>query len=341
MMASPLHRALIVGAGSIGERHLRCFQATGRASVSFVEINPALRQTIAERYGVPGFASLDEALASAEDAPGQRLAVIATPAPLHVSQATTLVAAGWHTLVEKPLSTSTKGCARLAELARERNAVVAVAYVYRAFPALAAMRDAIASGRFGRPVELVAVCGQNFPTYRPAYADTYYVDRATGGGAIQDALTHILNAGEWILGPINRLVADAAHQVLPEVKVEDTVHVLARHGEVLASYSLNQHQAPNEVTLTAVCDRGTARWESHCHRWRWMVTPDEPWHEESHEPLPRDAAFVAQAHRFLDAVERKSQPACSLAEGLQTLQVNLAALASVESRGWQTVGDAR
>ena len=47
MMASEKHRVLIVGAGSIGERHLRCFQATGRASVSFVEISPALRQTIA------------------------------------------------------------------------------------------------------------------------------------------------------------------------------------------------------------------------------------------------------------------------------------------------------
>ena len=339
-MASAKHRVLIVGAGSIGERHLRCFQATGRASLSFVEISPALRQTIGERYGVPGFASLDEALANTADAMGERLGVIATPAPLHVSQATTLVSAGWHALIEKPLSTGSDGCTRLAELAHERNVVVAVAYVYRAFPALAAMREAIVGGRFGRPVELVAVCGQNFPTYRPAYRDTYYADRATGGGAIQDALTHLLNAGEWILGPIDRLVADAAHRVLPDVTVEDTVHLLARHGSVLASYNLNQHQAPNETTLTVVCEQGTVRWESHCQRWRWMVRPDEPWHEELHEPLPRDAAFIAQAQRFIDAVERKAQPACSLAEGLQTLRVNRAALASLESRGWRNVGDA-
>ena len=29
---------------------------------------------------------------------------------------------------------------------------------------------------------------------------------------------------------------------------KDTVHVLARQRGVMASYSLNQHQAPNEVT---------------------------------------------------------------------------------------------
>ena len=40
-------------------------------------------------------------------------------------------------------------------------------------------------------------------------------------------------------------------------------HVLARHDDVLANYSLNQHQAPNELTLTVVCERGTLRVELH------------------------------------------------------------------------------
>jgi len=164
----------------------------------------------------------------------------------------------------------------------------------------------VLSGRFGKPVEIVAVCGQHFPTYRPAYRETYYVDRATGGGAIQDALTHILNVGEWLVGPIERLVADAAHRVLAGVTVEDTVHVLTRHGDVLGSYSLNQHQAPNEVTMTVICERGTVRWETHAQRWRWMMHPDDLWHDEPHEPQPRDAMFVTQANRFLDAVEGRT-----------------------------------
>lgn len=336
------HHVLIVGAGSIGERHLRCFQATGRAAVSFVEINPALRARIADQYRAASFASLDDALAADGGSTARlNVAVVATPAHLHLQQAAQLVSSGMHVLIEKPLGTSLDGALRLAELAREHRLMIAVAYVYRCIGALAAMREAVVSGRFGQPVELVAVCGQHFPTYRPAYRDTYYTDRATGGGAIQDALTHLLNAGEWIVGPIDRVVADAAHQVLDGVTVEDTVHLLARHGQVLASYSLNQHQAPNEVTLTVVCERGTARWESHQHRWRWMMVPDEPWHDEPHEPMPRDGAFVAQANRFLDAVEGRTAPACTLAEGLQTLRVNLAALASLESHGWISVGGAR
>ncbi len=338
------HSLLIVGVGSIGERHLRCFQATGRAEVAFVEINDALRATISERYGVPGFANLDDAIGDRLDStqsttPRFTAAVVATPANLHIEIATRLAEAGIHLLIEKPLSTSTDNIDLLARTVNKRGLVVNVAYVLRCFPALAAMRDALISGRFGKPVEIVAVSGQNFPTYRPAYRNTYYTDHITGGGAIQDALTHTLNAGEWLVGPIERLVADAAHCVLEGVSVEDTVHVLTRQGDVLGSYSLNQHQSPNESTITVICECGTVRWESHAQRWRWMIRPDEPWHDEPNEPQPRDAAFIAQAIRFLDAVERGEKPLCSLDEGMQTMRVNLATLASIKSCNWQTIGD--
>jgi predicted dehydrogenase len=324
---------LIIGAGSIGERHLRCFQATGRADIVLAEINDDLRRRIAERYGLAQtYSHLDDALALRFDA-----AVIATPAPLHVSQAMRLAEAGVHVLIEKPLGTSLKNIDSLRQVIRENKVTAAVAYVYRCHPCLAAMRQAILAGRFGKPVELVAVCGQHFPTYRPAYRQIYYTDRATGGGAIQDALTHVVNAGEWLLGPVDRLVADAAHQVLEGVTVEDTVHLLARHGRVLASYSLNQHQAPNEFTLTVVCERGTARCEFHENRWRWMTEPGGTWHDDSIPPLERDTIFISQANVFLDAVEGKSVPPCTLTEGIQTLRVNLAALASLEHGTWQTI----
>ena len=335
---SHAHHTLIVGVGSIGERHLRCFQSTGRSDVSFVEINDALRVTISERYGVQGFASLESAISELFRG-GQPItaAVVATPANRHLEIATQLAEAGFHLLIEKPLSTTIEGYDRLVEVIGRLKLVVGVAYVMRCFPALAAMRDALRSGRFGKPVEIVSVCGQNFPTYRPAYRNTYYVNRATGGGAIQDALTHVLNAGEWLVGPIDRLVADAAHRVLEGVTVEDTAHVLTRQGAVLGSYSLNQHQAPNETSITVICDDGTVRWESHANRWRWMLRPEEAWQDEPFEAQPRDAAFIAQANQFLDAVETQSSPLCSLEEGLQTLRVNLAALASVDGGGWQPI----
>lgn len=324
---------LIIGVGSIGERHLRCFQGTGRAGLSFCEVNPVLRDRIAAQYGIANaYPDLDAALSDHHTA-----AVICAPAHLHIPMARKLAEAGIHLLIEKPLSTSLDGVEELRRSIAQRDLVAAVAYVHRAQPVLEAMKLALDSGRFGRPVELIIQCGQHFPTYRPAYREIYYKDRATGGGAIQDALTHMLNAAEWLVGPIDRVAADAAHQVLDGVDVEDTVHVLARHGALMASYSLNQHQAPNEVQLTVIGDRGTCRWEPHHNRWRWMAAPNDSWHDEPFDPLERDALFVRQANAFLDALEDRRLPLCSLDDAIQTLRVNLAVLAAAESQTWQQV----
>jgi predicted dehydrogenase len=239
-------------------------------------------------------------------------------------------------LIEKPLSVALAGAEELLELAQSRQVTAAVAYVYRAHPALQAMRQVLLSGRFGPAVQVVAVFGQHFPFYRPAYRDIYYRDRATGGGAIQDALTHVINAAQWLVGPVTELTADAAHQVLDGVSVEDTVHVIARHTQLMASYSLNQHQCANEGTLTVICEQGMVRYEAHRGRWLWAEHPEAPWHEEPTVPLERDELFRRQADAFLDAVEGKSPPLCDLSEGLQTLQVNLAALRSTHTRRWET-----
>ncbi|MDB5392264.1 MAG: ycjS 2 [Planctomycetaceae bacterium] len=327
-------RVVVIGVGSIGERHVRCFLATGRADVSIVEYKSALAKDVAARYGVVAHCDLEAALASRPT-----VAVIATPAPLHIAQATRLVEAGVQVLIEKPLSISLEGVTRLQQLVAERPAVVGVAYVYRAFPVLVAMRDALQSGRFGTPRQITAVCGQHFPTYRPAYREIYYADRKAGGGAIQDALTHVINMGEWLVGPVNKLVADAAHLVLPGVEVEDTVHVLTRQGSVMGAYSLNQHQAPNETVITVICDQGTVRCEIHNNRWLWMTKPGDAWHEEPFGPSERDAAFIAQANAFLDAVEGKRPLLCPLTEGVQTLKGNLAILESAEHGTWQTINN--
>lgn len=331
-MSGSLHKVLVVGAGSIGERHLRCFQATQRCEVLFAEINESLRHTVAKRYGAQGFVEVESALRESPDA-----AVIATPAHLHVELAIELAEAGLHLLIEKPLGTDTNGVQVLRKAVRKKQILAGVAYVYRSHPVLADMRQAIVGGRFGKPVELVVVSGQHFPTYRPAYREIYYRDRAMGGGAIQDALTHLINAAEWLVGPVTRLVADAAHHVLPGVEVEDTVHLLARHGEVLASYSLNQHQAPNETTVSVICEGGTARFEAHENRWRWMSSPGNEWQSGISQQLARDELFILQAHHFLDAVEAKCALRCSLEDGLQTLRVNLAALKSAAQGTWQTI----
>ena len=329
-----MHRVLVVGTGSIGERHVRCFLQTGRAEVGICEINDDLRAQITDRYGITKtYSRLEDAAAESWDA-----GLVATPAHLHIPMAAALAESGCSLLLEKPLSVSMAGVDELIEFVEKKKIPAMVAYVWRSHPGIKKLKEALDSGRFGKPLLIIVNTGQNFPTYRPAYRDIYYKNRATGGGAIQDGITHMFNAAEWLVGPITRICTDADHKVLEGVEVEDTVNSLTRHGDVMGCFSLNQFQAPNEMTITVNCERGTVRFETHTQSWRWMVEPDEGWHIEPVVSKERDEMYIAQANRFLDTVEGKTAPLCSLKEALQTLRVNLAALTSADNRGaWQTV----
>lgn len=324
-------RVLIVGTGSIGERHLRCFQALPEVKVAACEPNATLAATIAERYGCTIHASLDEAL----NAPlPYEMAVICTPAHTHIPIALRLFEAGLHLLIEKPLAVTEEGIEALLCAAAERpHQVIRIAYVLHCSPVLLKLRELMAEAGFGTPKQITYVGGQHFPTFRPAYRTIYYARHESGGGAIQDALTHSLNAVEWLAGaPIASLFAYANHQVLEGVEVEDTVNLTARLANgALASFSINQFQAPNEATYTFHFAEGSLKAEPHQYRVGIMRHGDTGWTWHTVPQEERDATFTRQAAHFIAATEGKETPLATLEEGIQTLRVNIAALQSART----------
>jgi len=283
---------------------------------------------MATKYKVPTTADWESALeAGAFDA-----VVICTPAHLHVAMALRALRAGCHVLIEKPLSQSLQSVAELLRARDEAGRKAVVAYVLHVYPLLSQARDFIRSGALGPIRHVTSTSGQHFPAGRPAhavnYAQTYYRDRKTGGGAIQDALTHTANWVESVIGPTDSLYCDSAHQVLPGVTVEDTVNLCARHGDILVNYTINQFQAPNESTIQFNAASGSVKIETHLRRWGVQKLGETAWTWTEIPPAERDAPFIAQANRFLDLIEGKLADLCTLEAAEQTLRFNLAAIAS-------------
>lgn len=322
MSSRPL--TLVIGCGSIGERHVRTFLATGRTGVIACDNRPAIRQQMSEKYGVETAAEWSDALKN----PQVTGVVIATPANTHVEIATRCLEAGRHILIEKPLSLDLQGVEQLRATHQRAGKFAGVAYVLHFVPGLQAARKFLLAGPFG-PIRHVTVnTGQHFPLFRPAYREIYYRDRSQGGGAIQDALTHMANAVEWVAGPTTRVFCDADHQVLEGVTVEDTVNVTARNGGALVSYALNQFQALNETRWDFHAETGSVRVELNAQRWGTLARGDTDWVWHAAPVTERDQLFVDQAHAFLDGSEGKPNSLCTLDEGIQTLRFNLAALKS-------------
>lgn len=321
-----MHKVLIIGCGSIGERHLRCFLRTGRAEVVATDTSPTTLQRIKETYGV----RTSEDWQTAVRRGGHDAAVICTPATLHVEMATRALERGLHVLIEKPLSLSLAGIEDLLAARTRSGRQVAVAYTYHSIPVLRAVKAFLAENPLGPLLQAVITAGQPFHRLRPGYASTYYRDRATGGGAIQDALTHAANWIESVLGPTESVLCDCAHLGVPNVEVEDTVHIAARHARARCSYTLNQFQAPNETYLQLNSATASLRIELHRQRWGTFTSESTDWEWRPALPSDRDTPFTNQANSFLDQIEGQPSPLCSLEAGIQTLRFNLAALAAAD-----------
>lgn len=334
-LMSTVHSTLIIGCGSIGERHLRCFQHTGRTRLTACDTVPALREKMAATYAVPVVADAAAAIASG----AYDTAVVCTPAHTHVPLAIRALRAGLHVLVEKPLSTSLAGVGDLLQAHEESGRQAAVAYVWHAHPLMIAVREFLRLGEFGPVLHASVVSGQPFHVLRPAYAQVYYRDRATGGGAIQDALTHVANWMESVVGPTDSVLCDCAHQFLPGVEVEDTVHIAARNGRALVNYALNQFQAPNESAVQFDAAGGSVRLELHALRWGTCAAGAATWTWRTLPALERDELFTRQAAAFLDQAEGAPARLCSLAAAAQTLRFNLAALAAAERGARVSLGE--
>ena len=293
-------KVLVIGCGSIGERHVRCFQQIGRAEPTACDVDPALLGKMGDTYKVPTLPDWEKAV----DGGKFDVVVICTPAQFHIPMSIRALRAGSHVLCEKPLSISLQGVDELIRARDKSGRQIAIAYTQHMVPCLIQAREFLRSGELGPILQATSVAGQPFNIFRPAYAQVYYRSHSSGGGAIQDALTHTANWMESVVGPADSLVCDCAHLSLAGVEVEDTVHIAARHGPTLVSYALNQFQMPNESTVQLNTASGSVKIELHAQRWGVLRKSGEDWSWREAAVPHRDSYYNAQADSFFDQLDR-------------------------------------
>ena len=315
---------LIVGTGSIGERHARCFGQLADVEVSICEPNEPLRRRVAEAYAVR------QALADYDQAPLEEFeaVVICTPAPLHIPMAIRALRAGCHVLCEKPLSTSLDGVDDLREAICASGRVFRVAYTWRRHPGMQWVKSQLAGGSIGRPSQATIVSGQDFAFFRPAYREIYYARHESGGGAIQDGATHMVDFLVWCLGPARSVSCEADHLALEGVRVEDTVSLTLRfqNSPAIATLVMNQFQKNNDLRVEVAGILGTVRFDIADER--CSIFRDGQWR---HTPVPardRDANYIDQAAAFFDAIDDRASNLCTLDEAVHVLRAVLGAMLS-------------
>nr|MDA8263542.1 Gfo/Idh/MocA family oxidoreductase [Actinomycetota bacterium] len=135
---------------------------------------------------------------------------ITTPNALHVELVEAFSAAGKHVFCEKPVGGTPEQTARAELAARKAGVISAVGYNYRWAPMVQEAKRLINDGVLGR---ITNYRGRFFSTYGadPSGLLTwrYLVDEG-GYGVSSDLLSHSVDLGLYLLGPIARVVGTTA-----------------------------------------------------------------------------------------------------------------------------------
>jgi len=322
-------RVLVVGAGSIGSRHIRNLLSLG-AVVSVYRYRQDKANEV-KRLGanIALFTSLEEALASDVQA-----VVIANRPDQHIPVALAAAKRGLHLFIEKPLSSNMAALDQLHQIVLQKELIVEVGCMMRFHPNLLWIREAIDAGKIGKVYSARAVVGQYLPDWRPTqdYRKTYSAHAGQGGGAVLD-LIHELDYLVWWFGPVEEVSAFLGRVSDLEISCEDIAHILLRFKTGVMSQVSMDYLRPGYYRIAEVVgSRGTLFWD---HRTGTVLLRNAAAEEVCHRtPLDfdRNMMFLDHMCHFLKAISGGVTPAVSIAQSIEVQQVALAAHRSSNTR---------
>jgi predicted dehydrogenase len=147
-----MQSVIVVGAGNWGKNLVSNFHALG-ALAGVVELSPKLREGIITNYpDIPLYDDFQMALVQT----AATAVVIATPASTHYDLAMQAMVSGKDVFVEKPMTLTLAESIALAEYADRHDRILMVGHLLLYQPAIAWIRDYIASGKLGDIKRVVA-----------------------------------------------------------------------------------------------------------------------------------------------------------------------------------------
>jgi predicted dehydrogenase len=131
--------------------------------------------------------------------------LLATPHSLHPAQVVACAAARKHVFCEKPLALRRADAVRMFDACRDAGVTLAVGHNRRFWPAMAALRDTVASGELGA---ILHIEGHNSNENSQTITAGWRLspDQSPGGG-LTGAGLHVLDAFVSLLGPARRVYA--------------------------------------------------------------------------------------------------------------------------------------
>jgi UDP-N-acetylglucosamine 3-dehydrogenase len=303
-------RVGVVGTGGWGKNHVRVLNEI-QCLAAVCDMNGERLDSFAKNFHVPGYTSVESMLKKEKlDA-----VTICTPASTHFQIASQALAAGLHTFVEKPMTTTVKDGEALIEAAKKAKRTLTVGFIERFNPPITALKQMIAEGKMGSPILL------------EFHRENRRGENISDVGIVKDASVHDIDTACWLFGESPKVVYARVGTMYVPLEHEDFATILLGFSGQKTAFLVTNWITPNRVrTLSAVFSGGVVdvdfvTQQTSIHEGAATTVPTRPYQE----PL------MLELKEFVAAVQENRQPLVTAKDGLNALRVAEAVLASSSS----------
>jgi UDP-N-acetyl-2-amino-2-deoxyglucuronate dehydrogenase len=257
MSADKTFRIALVGCGRISKNHFEAIdQIDGLELVAVSDTDPERAKRAGTEWKVPHFTSYEQMLAESK----ADVVTIATPSGLHPEQGVAAAKAGKHVVMEKPMAISLTGADALVQACDKAGVQLFVVKQNRLNPPVQLLKRAVDRNRFGRIY--MASCTVHWARPQEYYEQAPW--RGTwefDGGAFMNQASHYVDLIQWLMGPVESVVAKTA-TLARRIETEDTgIAILKFRSGALGSIQVTMLAYPRnlEGSITILGEKGSAK----------------------------------------------------------------------------------
>lgn len=251
-------RLALVGCGRIAANHFNAIEKHNESIelVDVCDINSEALEQAVKKTGAKGHRSLAGML---EDTTAD-LVILTTPSGLHPDQAVQVAQSGRHVMTEKPMATRWHDGIRMVKACDDANVRLFVVKQNRRNATLQLLKKAVEQRRFGK---IYSVSVNVFWTRPQDYYDsakwrgTWEFD----GGAFMNQASHYIDLLDWLIGPVESVMAYTA-TLERNIEVEDSgVAALRWRSGAMGTLNVTMLTYPKnmEGSITILGEKGTVR----------------------------------------------------------------------------------
>ena len=318
-------RALFIGLGGVGQRHMRNLKQIFPQSEVFAvrhsnnnfEIDNNLKADhsvdIIQKYGVRTIPTLEEGIGFKPN-----FAIVANPSSLHVETTKTLLQAGIPVFVEKPVACHQKDLEGLMKLQNDLKIPIMVGHQLRFHPCVKRLKEILDENVLG-PIQSVEVAVHSYMPSWHSYENPleFYAGVKELGGGVVFTEIHEIDLLSWFFGTPKQIMAFGGTLGPLPLDVEDTVGALLE-------YEYRSRCFPTTLVLSFIQRPPSRRLVINGREGRAILEilklqlTLEGTNGEIKEELclasdfDRNSLFIAEMNHFLNCLASREEPLTSL-----------------------------